>query len=86
MEFEVKEETNPLSKSEIRERPALKSEMLHILDEEEMYWYKRSHETWFLKGDNNTSYFHKVANGKKGSNQSIPCKKVAGSLPVMRPC
>jgi hypothetical protein len=38
---------------------------MKILDEEEMYWYKRSHENWLLKGDNNTSFFHRIANGKK---------------------
>jgi hypothetical protein len=35
------------------------------MDEEELHWFKRSHETWLLKGDNNTEFFHRVANGKK---------------------
>jgi hypothetical protein len=33
--------------------------------EEELYWHKRFNENWLLKGDNNTSYFHRKANGKK---------------------
>jgi hypothetical protein len=40
-------------------------ELWHILDEEELHWYKRCHEKWLLEGDNNTKFFHKVANGRK---------------------
>jgi hypothetical protein len=65
MEYEVLAERSDLDGAQLRERMALKTELLEILDDEEMYWYKRSHETWLLKGDNNTSYFHRVANGKK---------------------
>jgi hypothetical protein len=39
--------------------------LLHIFEEEELYWFKRSHENWLLKGDNNTEYFHRIANGEK---------------------
>jgi hypothetical protein len=31
----------------------------------------RCHENWLLKGDNNTSYFHKIANGRKRKNTVI---------------
>jgi hypothetical protein len=37
MEFEVMEENSPLTGDQIRERLALKTEVLQILDEEEMY-------------------------------------------------
>jgi hypothetical protein len=30
-----------------------------------MYWHKRCHESWFLKGDNNITFFHRVANERK---------------------
>jgi len=36
------------------------------MEEEESYWYKRSNSMWLLKGDNNTAFFHRMANGKKG--------------------
>jgi hypothetical protein len=45
----------------------MKTELLQILDEEELYWFKRCQENWLLKGDNNTDFFHHAANGKKGS-------------------
>jgi hypothetical protein len=41
-----------------------------ILDEEELYWFKRCNETWLLKGDNNTEFFHRIANGNR-RKQSI---------------
>jgi hypothetical protein len=47
---------------------ALNVELLHILDEEELYWYRRCHEIWLLKGDNNTYYFHKIASGQRKNN------------------
>jgi hypothetical protein len=43
----------------------LRVELYNILDEEELVWFKRSHEAWLLKGDNNTEHFHRIANGRK---------------------
>jgi hypothetical protein len=39
------EENGILSDDQIKNRIELKIELFHILDEEELYWYKRSHET-----------------------------------------
>jgi hypothetical protein len=64
MKLENMEEMGQLSETRIRKKNALKVELLKILGEEE-YWYKRSHENWLLKGDSNTEFFHKVANGKR---------------------
>jgi hypothetical protein len=43
-------------------------ESLSLLDQEESYWHNRCHEEWLLKGDNNTKYFHRIANGRKRKN------------------
>jgi hypothetical protein len=43
----------------------LNAEFLRILDEEELYWYRRYNEIWLPTGDNNTSFFHRVASGKR---------------------
>jgi hypothetical protein len=59
------EENGILTVDQYKSRINLKAKLLHILDDEELYWYKRSHATWLLKGDNNTEYFHRIANGKK---------------------
>jgi hypothetical protein len=50
-------------------------ENLKSLEQEEMYWYERSHENWLLKGDSNISYFHKCANGRKRNNNIISLEK-----------
>jgi exonuclease III len=64
-DLETLEEVNTLSHAQQRGKVELKSELLHILEEEELYWFKRSRENWLLKGDNNTEYFHRIANGNK---------------------
>jgi hypothetical protein len=50
-------------------------EYLSLLDQEESYWHKRCHEEWLLKGDNNTKYFRKIANGHKRKNTIISLDK-----------
>jgi hypothetical protein len=65
LDWENMEEVAPLSIEQVKQKNALKVELWKILNEEEKYWNKKCHETWMLKGDNNTDYFHKVANGKK---------------------
>lgn len=59
------EENSALSASQLEIKAWLLYENYKLLDQEEIYWYERSHETWLLKGDNNTTYFHRCANGRK---------------------
>jgi len=44
---------------------------LRLAEEEEIYWHKRSKSTWLLKGDSNTSFFHRMANGKEKKKNTI---------------
>lgn len=44
------------------------TELHNLCKEEELYWLKRSHEKWLLEGDNNTEYYHSVANGRRRKN------------------
>lgn len=69
--LEAIEEEDGLSVDQIDRKTWLLIENLKSLEQEELYWYERSHETWLLKGDNNTSYFHKCANGRKRKNSII---------------
>lgn len=50
-------------------------ENLKLLEQEELYWFQRSHETWLLKGDCNSAYFHKCANGRKRKNTILSLEK-----------
>jgi hypothetical protein len=64
-DLEIMEEVGSLNHDQLRKKVHIKVELLGILEEEELYWHKRSHESWVLKGDNNTKYFHRIVNGKK---------------------
>jgi mannosylglycoprotein endo-beta-mannosidase len=46
-------------------------ELWNIYANEELLWYQKSHEKWLLEGDSNTSYFHRVANGRKRKNTML---------------
>lgn len=78
--LEELEEENPLDLNQAKNRMELKVELFRIVEEEELYWFKRSHESWLLKGDNNTAFFHWVASGRKRSRQSFPWRKVLDIL------
>jgi hypothetical protein len=64
MDLEEAEESGSRSADQLRVRMVLTTELYQIM-EEELVWLQRSHETWLLKGDNNSEYFHQIANGKK---------------------
>ena len=46
-------------------------ELNNMYVEEDLYWHQFSNERWLLKGDNNTNFFHKVANGRRRKNSMI---------------
>lgn len=73
--LEEVEENSCLTSEQILRKHWVICENLKLLEQEEMYWYQRSHETWLLKGDNNTDYFHKCANGQKRKNTIISLEK-----------
>lgn len=64
-QLESTEEVDTLDFEQMARKIWLLNENLQLLDQEESYWVNRCHETWLLKGDNNTSYFHKIDNGRK---------------------
>lgn len=61
-------ESRPLKEEERGKDNALRVEMLSILKQEEIYWKQRAPVTWLNEGDENTSFFHAVANGRKNRN------------------
>jgi hypothetical protein len=54
--MEELEESAPLSDDQVVYKKKMMIELQGILDDEELYWFKRTHETWLLKGDNNTIF------------------------------
>jgi hypothetical protein len=58
--LEGMEEIVGLTDNQIDRKLWLICENLKSLQQEELYWYERSHETWLLKGDCNTLYFSQM--------------------------
>ena len=70
--FEVKNQSN--------------EQIAKLLHEEEIKWYQRSKSQFILEGDNNTRYFHMLANGmyRKKRIMSLDQKRV--NCKAKRPC
>lgn len=69
--LEQLEEENLLSSSQMSRKVTLIQELLKIYEEDELYWFKRSHEKWLLEGDGNTEFLHRVDNGRRRRNTII---------------
>jgi hypothetical protein len=54
-----------LSREELIQKDQIQQELMQIYELEEDYWHQRGRESWLLKGDNNTKYFHRIANGHR---------------------
>ena len=74
LDIEQAEENAMLSLSMYNRKVEIHSNILNMLEEDEIYWFKRSHEKWLHEGDNNTEYFHRIANGRKRKNTIISFK------------
>ena len=74
LDIEQAEENAMLSLSMYNKKVEIQSNILKMLKENEIYWFKRSHEKWLHEGDNNTEYFHRIANGRKRKNTIISFK------------
>jgi hypothetical protein len=59
------EETNDLSGDDYSRKSTIQYLLMEIYGAEEKMWRERSSEKWLLFGDNNSSYFNKIANGSK---------------------
>lgn len=74
-QLEECEEKMGLNLKQTRRKVELITKNLNSLSQEETYWYNRSHETWLHKGDNNTSFFHKCANGSRRKTTILSLEK-----------
>jgi hypothetical protein len=64
-ELDKKAESHLLSQREWDLKQSIHERITQLLREEEIKWFQRAKTTKILKGDNNTKYFHMVANKKK---------------------
>lgn len=63
--LEILKELTPLHVETYNHRVEILAELYELYADEELHWLQFSNERWLLQGDNNTAYYHKVANGKK---------------------
>ena len=62
--LDKKVESVPLPDQEINFKNYLKERLVLLLREEEIKWYERAKVKTLLEGDDNTRFFHLVANGR----------------------
>ena len=66
--FNVKEGEHSLSEVELGERAMLRSQIQNLLSLEEVSWRQKSRMLYIKEGDNNTKFFHKMANSRRRHN------------------
>jgi mannosylglycoprotein endo-beta-mannosidase len=64
-ELESKEEHDTLSLDEFVKKTKILVELQELYADEELFLVQRCSERWLLKGDHNSAYFHRVANGRR---------------------
>jgi hypothetical protein len=64
-DLETIEETMFLSFDQANRKNKIREELMNLYESEEAFWSQRSKEQWLLKGDNNTEFLHRCANGQK---------------------
>lgn len=62
---------------ELQHEQCLIDQLGVINKQEAIYWKQRSRLQWLKDGDENTKFFHAVANGRKNRN-FIPCLRRDG--------
>lgn len=74
------EEQDPLPSNLLGRKTFVQSEFMKLAEEEELYWHKWSNVNWLLRGDNNTNFFHRIANGKKIKNTIFSLQHDDGNI------
>ena len=66
--YDDKESLSSLSSEEHSLREVCKAELESVAHSEEVFWRQKSRILWLKEGDNNTKFFHKMANSQRRCN------------------
>jgi len=78
--LDKKVETSLFSLQEMELRHHLKLQVTKLLREEEIYWLQRSKATKLLQEDDNTKYFHLVANNRHRKTKIVKLEQEEGTI------
>jgi hypothetical protein len=79
-ELDKKAESQLLSQREWDLKQSIHERTTQLLREEKIKWFQRAKTTKILKGDDNTKYFHMVANGKRRKTRIFRLKQDEGVI------
>jgi hypothetical protein len=65
------EEMGDLPLDQIQRKVVINTTLLKMMEEEELYWVKIFHSRRLHERDNNTKFFHAVANGRRRKNTIV---------------
>lgn len=66
------EEMDDLNSEDPKRREELRSKLNIVLKDEESLWRTRAKQHWLREGDDNTKFFHSIANGRRRVNEIGP--------------
>ena len=68
MGLDAREDLSGLSQEDQTRRIQIKGEIAHLASLEEISWRQKSRILFVKEGDNNTRFFHRVANSHRRTN------------------
>jgi len=66
--LEISMEQGILTTDQLTRKSEIQFQLMKIWEQEEAGWKEKSNNNWLLKGDGNTEFFHRIANGRKRKN------------------
>ena len=66
--LEISVEQGILTTDQLTRKSEIQFQLMKIWEQEEAGWKEKSNNNWLLKGDGNTEFFHRIANGRKRKN------------------
>ena len=69
LEIDMREELQVLSLENRSRRTMIKADIEHLASLEEISWRQKSKALFIKEGDNNTRFFHRLANSHRRTNQ-----------------